>query len=183
MAARTFEDSTGAVWEVFEVHRTSSKSGAVSSGLEAGWLAFVSGDHKRRLAPYPREWEAAEPSELSRLCQMARIAPIAKFPLEIGERRRAPRDAPPPVPIEMASTIEGAKQVEAELETENHSDVEQAVRTFAHHARTTGLPAIEAMVQLKLLLIERFPGAGSMARDLRRVRRWFVEAFYFEREA
>src|SRR6476469_3498225 len=49
VTARIFEDSTGAVWEVFEVRRSSDKTVGVSPGLESGWLAFVGTDAKRRL--------------------------------------------------------------------------------------------------------------------------------------
>jgi hypothetical protein len=168
--ARTFEDSTGVVWEVFEVHRSSAKPGAVSSGLEAGWLAFVSGDQKRRLAPYPREWESAAAAELERLCGLARVAVNVRLPGD-PERRRTPRPAPfqPPAP-----STDPIEQVEA-------AGVEDMVRAFAKRARATGLPAIEAMVRLKQLLADRFPDPDSEARDLRRVRRWFVESYYFER--
>jgi hypothetical protein len=69
------------------------------------------------------------------------------------------------------------------------SVVRDAVRSFAHEARASRLPAIEAMVSLKSMLAERFlkedstPETRADASDLRRVRRWFVEAFYFERPA
>lgn len=172
MAARIFEDASGDVWEVFEVHRSTAKPGAVSSGLEDGWLAFVSGEQKRRLAPYPREWESAAAVELARLCGLARAAVNVRSPAD-GERRRTPRPAPyePPPPPPPTGPI-----VRAEA-----ADVEDMVRAFAQRARATGIPAIEAMVRLKQLLAERFPEPDSEARDLRRVRRWFVESYYFER--
>jgi hypothetical protein len=165
VAARTFEDSSGAVWEVFEVHRSSSKAGAVSTGLEQGWLAFVSGQTKRRLAPYPPSWETAAVPELERLCALARAAPTPRY---VFDEKRPQR------------------QQEAErLPDASPSDVamESTVRDFAHEARARGLPAIEAMIQLKLLIAERYPDPASGARDMRRLRRWFVEAYYFERNA
>ena len=67
--------------------------------------------------------------------------------------------------------------------------VRELVRVFAHEARTTNLPAIEAMVRLKALLLERYggdnedPATRADATDIRRVRKWFVEAFNFERDA
>lgn len=60
-------------------------------------------------------------------------------------------------------------------------DVQSTVREYARQAREVDLPAIEAMVQLKGLLARVYTDAHSEARDLRAVRRWFVEAFYFER--
>jgi len=167
VTARTFEDSAGAVWEVFEVHRSTQKPGAVTSGLEHGWLAFVSGETKRRLAPFPPEWETAGVPELERLCAMARVAPTPHFPLD-EETRRQRRDAR----VAEAATAAPARQ-----------SVEETVRSFAHEARSRGLAAIEAMLQLKALLNATYPEPDSEARDIRRVRRWFVEAYYFERDA
>ena len=153
MAARTFEDSVGTVWEVFEVRRTSQKAQAVSAGLEQGWLAFVSGQAKRRLAPFPPEWQTADPAELERLCGTARVARATSLTV---------------TPV-LQSGIE--------------QDVEATVRDFAHQARAHRLPAIEAMVRLKALLARTFPEPSSPARNVRAVRRWFVEAYYFDRDA
>jgi hypothetical protein len=61
--------------------------------------------------------------------------------------------------------------------------VEDTVRAFAHQARTLGLPAIQAMLRLKALLLTNHPAPESEARNMRLVRRWFVEAYYFERNA
>jgi hypothetical protein len=44
------------------------------------------------------------------------------------------------------------------------------------------VPAIEAMVRLKALLARIYTDPGSAAHDLRSVRRWFVDAYYFERD-
>ena len=74
-----------------------------------------------------------------------------------------------------------------EVEQERGNLVREAVRVFAQQARASNLPAIEAMVRLKTLLHEQYggpgvdPGTMEDATDIRRVRRWFVEAFYFER--
>ncbi|HET9012966.1 MAG TPA: hypothetical protein VFN38_14165, partial [Gemmatimonadaceae bacterium] len=61
--------------------------------------------------------------------------------------------------------------------------VERTVREFAHQARSRRLPAIEAMVQLKSLLARVYTDAASVARDLRSVRRWFVDSYYFDSNA
>ena len=170
MAARTFEDSAGTVWEVFEVHRASEAPRGVSAGLEGGWLAFVSATGKRRLAPYPPAWESAAITELERLCESARRANPAQFPIG-APRVRVPR----------------VVESEAAVLDDTQSLVREVVRGFAREARASRLPAIEAMVRLKAMLAERFLGEDSAsetradASDLRRVRRWFVEAYYFER--
>lgn len=67
--------------------------------------------------------------------------------------------------------------------------VRDVVRVFAQAARRDKVPAIEAMVRLKALLAERYGGTEQDAAtrsdlsDVRRIRRWFVEAYYFERPA
>lgn len=180
MPARTFEDSTGIMWEVFEVHRAPESPRGVSRGLEQGWLAFVGPEGKRRLAPYPTTWETASASELERLCQSARRAQATHFspPDDEGKRTlhvitpsRGPRVVQPPERDVLA----------------RESVVRTAVRDFAHEARGAKIPAIEAMVRLKSMLVEQFGAAevaqeiAEEARDMRLVRRWFVETYYFER--
>ncbi len=169
MAARTFTDSAGLTWDVFEVHRASQKPGAVSAGLEQGWLAFASGEHKRRLAPFPPDWASISDDELALLCEAARQAPAPRYPLDQPLRPRIRR------------TVERA--VESPSAAATGDGVQATVRAFAREARTRGLPAVAAMLELKTLLLERYPAADSEARDRKLVRRWFVEAYYFDRNA
>ena len=177
MASRSFEDSSGTIWEVFEVRRTSEAAGGVSQGLEKGWLTFVSTEGKRRLAPFPVEWRDVEASELERLCASARLANPPRF----GESKPRVRSTRPSVKDHVPAPLPGPSS-----ETGLVRDV---VRVFAQEARRDKVPAIEAMVRLKALLAERYEGAEQDAAtrsdlgDLRRIRRWFVEAYYFERPA
>ena len=181
MAPRRFADSAGTVWEVFEVHRATEAPRGVSPGLEQGWLSFVSASGKRRLAPFPPAWEAASDGELERLCTTARIAAPARYPGT--DRRKTPRDgsAPERVPDAARAVME-----EAPMEDPDVSAVRDAVREFARKARAAKLPAVVALVRLKAVLTSRFcgegvsPRAAAAALDLRRVRRWFVESYYFE---
>ena len=177
MAARTFEDSAGTVWEVFEVHRASEAPRGVSPGLERGWLSFVSPAEKRRLAPFPATWDTASDRELAQLCATARIANPPRYPGV--ERRAVPRDEVPfavPGPVSPRETDDGTGAV-----------VREVIRSFATDARAQRVPAIEALVRLKALLVTRFSGTdvpmatAMAASDMRRVRRWFVESYYFER--
>jgi hypothetical protein len=176
VASRSFEDSSGILWEVFEVRRSSETAGGVSHGLEKGWLTFQSAEGKRRLAPFPAEWSKAEASELERLCATARTANPPRFD-GTKPRIRPPRAAPveqsPEVPLEQSG--------EPRL-------VRDVVRAFAQQARRDKTPAIEAMVRLKAALAERYgtvqdESTKSDLSDVRRIRRWFVEAYYFERPA
>lgn len=188
--ARSFQDSTGAVWEVFEVRRSSQKALAVSVGLEHGWLSFVNGTSKRRLAPFPREWETASPAELERLLALARVVQHLDEAKEASSQRgddAAPAPTPPRARVPRIRPSRPSRPVAADdlpiISTASGADsVESTVRSFAHQARAGRLPAIEAMVRLKALLARVYPEASSSARDLRAVRRWFVDAFYFERE-
>lgn len=189
MPARTFEDSAGTVWEVFEVQRSSQKVQAVTAGLERGWLAFISSDQKRRLAPYPADWRTADDVELERLCGSARAARPTGFTLESRAAEAGPTtDTSPRTRVPRIRQMRSAPPAAAhagELPIANTAtsddSVEDTVRTFAHQARARGLPAIEAMVRLKTLLTRVYTEPGSAARDLHAVRRWFVEAYYFER--
>ena len=168
MAARTFTDSAGLTWEVFEVHRASQKAGAVSPGLEQGWLAFASGENKRRLAPFPANWETSTDAELEVLCGAARRAATPSYPLDQPRRPRIRRTE---------------DRVSENVADRSPASVESTVRLFAHEARARGLPAVQAMLELKELLQTRHPEPESDARNRQLVRRWFVEAFYFERDA
>jgi hypothetical protein len=186
MPARTFQDSAGSIWEVFEVRRASKNPGAVSAGLEQGWLAFVKTGEKRRLAPFPPEWEDAGDSELERLCTRARVA-VAR-PAESVLRPRIRGGDPEPVGRARAAEAVPITEVIAPddapaVPVPDVAEIDAVVRAFAHQARTLGMPAVDAMVKMKAMLLERFPGAAHPARDSRLVRRVFVDAYYFEREA
>jgi hypothetical protein len=188
MAARTFADSAGTIWQVFEVHRSSTNPGAVSSGLEQGWLSFTSGEARRRLAPIPKEWETSPDEELDRLCSTARVVPPSAYVFEpttrdrrrkegergdrqdTGERRRAAdRSGDTPKSDAASGPVEAPT-----------GGVEATVRRFAHEARGRGQPAIDAMVQLKGLLQAQFGDQHPELSDIKSVRRWFVETYYFE---
>lgn len=175
------------MWEVFEVQRSSQKAQAVSAGLEQGWLAFACGVHRRRLAPFPQEWRSADDAELERLCGLARKAREAA----IGVNAPASRADSDARSSELRSRVPRIRrapgmQLEAEatlpiVEAATSADaVETTVRTFAHQARSSGLPAIEAMVRLKALLTRVYDAEATRRWDLRAVRRWFVESYYFE---
>ena len=187
VASRTFEDSSGILWEVLEVHRASEAPRGVSVGLEKGWLSFASANGNRRLAPFPDAWQSASVSELERLCRAARVAKPARYPTE-QRQESASAKARSPDPLDARARRAEPEFAEAR-EPERVSLVRDVVRVFAHDARAQKLPAIDAMVRLKALLAERYggpdvePDTRADATDMRCVRRWFVEAFYFERPA
>ena len=189
------------------MRRSSQKALAVSAGFELGWLAFGSGTRKRRLAPIPDNWQAVDDVELERLCGLARVVKtkpdidqgaqpaVAISPASAGgaaapdragsqlDTSNSPaRTRVPRIRQRREHTARSSGSALAILATAtSDAPVEVTVREYARQARELDLPAIEAMVQLKGLLARVYTDAGSDARDLRAVRRWFVEAFYFER--
>lgn len=184
VTAKTFEDSAGAVWEVFEVHRASGHSLGVSPGMERGWLTFVGPAGKRRLAPFPKEWESLPPSELERLCATARDVSSSAATM-LDRRPGGPRVVRSRTALESALETDQASgdipsSASARANVASSSDVEEAVRLFARGAHSRGVQAVAAMMELKAMLNERYPDVPA-ARDTHRVRRWFVEAYYFER--
>lgn len=178
MAGRTFQDASGTEWEVFEVRRSVDAPRGVTVGNEKGWLAFVSRNAKRRLAHYPEAWELASVADLELMCASARASQPARFPTRRGQ---VPSNAGPAPSVGRLPTA-----LDDGVAEDPANPVRVAVRGFAREARASKMPAVAALVRLKALLHERFGGADSDAtamrdaRDIRQVRRWFVEAFYFE---
>jgi hypothetical protein len=171
------------MWEVFEVQRSSHKAEAVSAGLEQGWLAFVSPAQKRRLAPFPSSWHSADAVELERLCGLARAARPTGIPRRdrTSDGTEAPRTRVPRIRRSQEFDTIGAADDQPIGSTPSSADpVEQTVRIFAQQARARRLPAVAAMIELKALLARVYTEPTSSARDLRAVRHWFVESYYFD---
>ncbi len=106
MANRSFRDSRGRVWEVWEVHpeswdrrvggerrRTARPAAdrrqrvehraAVPNEMRQGWLAFASSTERRRLAPIPPNWITLSEAELQRLADSAlRLTPALRLARE-----------------------------------------------------------------------------------------------------
>ena len=186
MTSRSFEDSSGVTWEVFEVHRTSNAAGGVSAGLEKGWLSFASALGKRRLAPFPTVWREATDLELEQLCTQARVARPPRFNEQSTSAVAGKSFARPYERVAVTAPLSAA-EADPATSSDEADLVRALVRSFAQQARVDKLPAIEAMVKLKGLLHEQHggpetaPELRAVATDVSRVRRWFVEAFYFDR--
>jgi len=76
MAMREFRDATGKRWQVWDVFPTVSISGAGSAAhlnedAAEGWLAFQSGNEKRRFFRPPGDWETFTDEQLAILCKHA----------------------------------------------------------------------------------------------------------------
>ena len=75
---KTFRDSSGVDWTVFEVRRNVDAKGDWSylpSGYNDGWLCFESANAKKRLLRYPDRWREFAEGELEKLLQQALPAP------------------------------------------------------------------------------------------------------------
>ena len=186
VTARSFQDSRGVTWEVFEVHRSSEAPRGVSAGLEKGWLSFVSDAGKRRLAPIPDVWRNASDLELEQFCAQARVARPPRFNPQATSAVAGRSFAEPYKSVSAALPAQAAEAEAPKIITKADDEVREMVRAFARDARLNKQPAIEAMVRLKALLHERHggpdtaPEVRAVANDVARVRRWFVEAFYFD---
>jgi hypothetical protein len=62
MAYREFSDAEGREWRVWDTYP--EKPQLVRPLYERGWLSFEGDGEKRRLAPIPAGWEAADRSAL-----------------------------------------------------------------------------------------------------------------------
>jgi len=62
-----FTDESDRSWEVHEIRDpilSDHRNRYIRSEFSAGWLLFVSGDERRRLAPYPPGWRFADAARL-----------------------------------------------------------------------------------------------------------------------
>ncbi len=97
MAYTEFTDRAGKSWRVWH---TAPKAAELLTTLppdwKAGWLTFECEDDKRRLAPFPANWEALPRSRLELLCRMAEPAArsSANHPL-VHREERDPTSRPP----------------------------------------------------------------------------------------
>jgi hypothetical protein len=90
---RTFRDSSGEEWTVFEVRRQTPADGArgadlsyLPSGYTNGWLCFEKQSAKKRLIRYPRNWREFTDVQLEQLLAEAALAPRASLRLtDLGD--------------------------------------------------------------------------------------------------
>lgn len=75
---RTFRDTAGIEWTVFEVRRASDETNwaYLPRGFRSGWLCFESASGKRRLSPVPDGWKLLDPPDLE--VMLRRAAPVGR---------------------------------------------------------------------------------------------------------
>lgn len=84
---RQFTDDQGTRWEILQVSSdtlTSGRPDFLPAAFRNGWLVFDSGVERRRLAPFPAEWQGFAQDALLLLLRSA----------ERVENRRARRTGP-----------------------------------------------------------------------------------------
>ena len=78
MALRSFTDSDGHAWRVWNVvpQYENRSEDLLTPGLAGGWLCFEDDHEKRRLSPIPDAWESAAPDALEAYCR--RAVPVSR---------------------------------------------------------------------------------------------------------
>jgi hypothetical protein len=183
---RQFSDTTGVEWQVFEVRRASEKEGAVTPGREGGWLAFSSPVERRRLAPFPPDWESVADDQLADLCATAERV-VQRHDEFIRERRRVPRfTRPSDSDTSDSSALRGRVETTripdptpAEPTTAPAArDVHSIVLQHARECRANGATVVAGMIGLRRMFAEM--GIASHTDAFKNARRIFVTAFYFD---
>ena len=73
MPERTFQDSSGTEWLVYDCAPAAGMERGFAPELKDGWLCFQSATEKRRLGKYPKEWEQYSPKHLEMLLREATV--------------------------------------------------------------------------------------------------------------
>ena len=101
MALREFRDVNGVEWRVWATVPAASALVRVNYGtlgsLEAGWLTFECAEGRKRLAPFPSDWDSLSDAELERWCSEAK-APPPRRSAQVAPSVR--ESAPSRVPID-----------------------------------------------------------------------------------
>src|SRR3954466_3750477 len=106
VAVREFADEHGKRWRAWDIrpdliHPKTKAEDYLAECYDVGWIVFesFSGDEKRRLCPYPKNWSDASESELSDM--LARADPVAPLKL-VAERQPAGEVMNPPIGLDLA---------------------------------------------------------------------------------
>jgi hypothetical protein len=77
MAMRVFRDPDGREWQVWDVvpsrelESGSRRHHYLPPEMAEGWLCFEAADQKRRLTPFPADWEEKDDAFMHLLCRSA----------------------------------------------------------------------------------------------------------------
>jgi len=107
MAVRELKDPDGTTWRVWciqpeAIHPVTRAEDYLAECYQLGWIVFetTTGDRKRRLCPFPKEWFELEDEELRALRDRAEVVPARKLRrrhLGLGDVSGAQQTAETPV--------------------------------------------------------------------------------------
>lgn len=86
MSMRVFRDPDGREWQVWdvvpgrEVESGSHRHHYLPPEMAEGWLCFEAADQKRRLTPFPADWEQKDDDFMDLLCRSAE--PVVRRPTQ-----------------------------------------------------------------------------------------------------
>ena len=101
----TFRDESDRLWEVREIRDPGlpeRRRFLLRREYADGWLLFVSGGERRRLAPYPPGWRFADPGRLR--AWVGDAAPVRDLTAGAGSNARRVCDLPPVEPCRQDTT-------------------------------------------------------------------------------
>lgn len=111
MALREFDGPGGCRWKAWDVTagqiHPKTRAEDYMRDLAEGWIVFerVDGEEKRRLCPYPDDWQSRSDGEVAQLCDQAEIVkkrltpPLGSWKIgdaPIGPHHAAPAEPPHP---------------------------------------------------------------------------------------
>jgi hypothetical protein len=101
MAVREFVDEQGKAWRVWcilpeSIHPVTRAEDYLADCFQLGWLVFerTTGDEKRRLCPFPRDWESADEHSLRSLLEQSEAVRPRRLSRESALDKEARRKAP-----------------------------------------------------------------------------------------
>jgi len=104
MAVREFLDEHGKSWRVWcilpeAIHPVTRAEDYLADCYQLGWLVFetTSGDEKRRLCPFPRDWETVDEGSLRSLLAESEAVRSRRTS---GEDRELPRSVAPAIQVD-----------------------------------------------------------------------------------
>jgi hypothetical protein len=161
MAVREFQDGRGISWRVWcilpeSIHPVTRAEDYLADCYQLGWLVFetASGEAKRRLCPYPRDWETASDEELGSLLERAEVVPSRRLGGEAREDEKA---------------LPRSEAADTRVESDDKADLTdlKVVRTFRYPGGRIWSAAIAPHSDIAVGPVLRFT-AGARTIDLAR---------------
>jgi hypothetical protein len=162
MAVREFLDEQEKIWRVWcirpeSIHPVTRAEDYLADCYQLGWLVFetTSGDQKRRLCPFPRDWESADEIALRSLLARSEAVRARRSSGEIVADKEVSRP--------------NAPAVDVDAESEEKADLTDltVVRTFRYPGGRVWSAAIAPHSDIAVGPVLRFT-AGARSIDLER---------------